>query len=111
MASVELSAAALQDLDGLIETRSLPTNAQERIRRRLEVLEAFPRIGRRLEGRWHGYRVLIGPWRWMLFVYLALDEEDRVLIVTVQDARTGDAVTHDPYRGSRALEAVREDRV
>ncbi len=95
MASVELSAVALQDLDGLIETRSLPSNARERVRQRLEVLEAFPRVGRRLEGRWHSYRVLIGPWRWMLFVYLVLDEEDRVLIVTVQDARTGDAATHE----------------
>ncbi len=95
MASVELSAVALQDLDGPIETRSLPSNARERVRQRLEVLEAFPRVGRRLEGRWHSYRVLIGPWRWMLFVYLVLDEEDRVLIVTVQDARTGDAATHE----------------
>jgi plasmid stabilization system protein ParE len=95
VASVELSAAALQDLDGLIETRSLPANARERIKQRLEVLEAFPRIGRRLEGRWRSYRVLIGPWRWMLFVYLVLDEEDRVLIAAVQDARTGDAATHE----------------
>jgi plasmid stabilization system protein ParE len=95
MASVELSATALQDLDGLIETRSLPSNARERVRQRLEVLEAFPRVGRRLEGRWRRYRVLIGPWRWMLFVYLVLDEEDRVLVVTVQDARAGDAATHE----------------
>ncbi|HEX2070277.1 MAG TPA: type II toxin-antitoxin system RelE/ParE family toxin [Thermoleophilaceae bacterium] len=95
MASVELSAAALQDLNDLIETRSLPSNALDRVKQRLEVLEAFPRIGRRLEGRWHSYRVLIGPWRWMLFVYLVLDEEDRVVIVTVQDARTGDAATHE----------------
>lgn len=95
MASVELSARALQNLDDLIETRSLPANARDRVRQRLEVLEAFPRIGRRLEGSFHSYRVLIGPWRWMLFVYLVLDEEDRVLIVTVQDARTGDAATHE----------------
>lgn len=95
MASVELSARALHNLDQLIETRSLPANARDRVRQRLEVLEAFPRIGRRLEGRWRSYRVLIGPWRWMLFVYLVLDEEDRVMIVTVQDARTGDAATHE----------------
>lgn len=95
MPSVELSAAALQDLDELIETRSLPPSARSRVRHRLEVLEAFPRIGRRLEGRWQSYRVLLGPWRWMLFVYLVLDEEDRVLVVTVQDARTGDAATSE----------------
>jgi plasmid stabilization system protein ParE len=95
VASVELSARALENLEHLIETRSLPASAQDRVRQRLEVLEAFPRVGRRLEGRWHSYRVLIGPWRWMLFVYLVLDEEDRVLIVTVQDARTGDAATQE----------------
>ena len=95
MASVELSARALQNLDHLIETRSLPASARDRVRQRLEVLEAFPRVGRRLEGRWHSYRVLIGPWRWMLFVYLVLDEEDRVLIVTVQDARAADAATQE----------------
>lgn len=95
MATVELSAAALQDLDDLIESRSLPTDAHERVKRRLEVLEAFPRIGRRLEGRWHSYWVLIGPWRWMLFVYVLLDEEDRALIVTIQDARTADAATSE----------------
>lgn len=95
MPSVELSAAALQDLDELIETRSLPPSARSRVRDRLEVLEAFPRVGRRLEGRWQSYRVLLGPWRWMLFVYLVVDEEDRVLVVTVQDARAGDAATSE----------------
>lgn len=95
MATVELSASALQDLDELIDTRSLPPDARERARRRLEVLEVFPRIGRRLEGRWHSYRVLLGPWRWMLFIYLVLDEEDRVLIVTVQDARTVRSATSE----------------
>ena len=95
MASVELSARALQNLEHLIETRSLPANTRDRVRQRLEVLEAFPRVGRRLEGRWRSYRVLIGPWRWMLFIYLVLDEEDRVLIVTVQDARAADAATQE----------------
>jgi mRNA-degrading endonuclease RelE of RelBE toxin-antitoxin system len=95
VASVELSASALQDLDDLIATRSLPGDARERVKRRLEVLEAFPRIGRRLEGRWQTYRVLLGPWRWMLFVYLVLDEEDRVLVVTVQDARAAGAATSE----------------
>ena len=95
MATVELSAAALHDLDELIDTRSLPADTRERVKRRLEVLEAFPRIGRRLEGRWQSHRVLLGPWRWMLFVYLVLDEEDRVLVVTVQDARSAGAATAD----------------
>jgi plasmid stabilization system protein ParE len=93
VATVELSAAALQDLDELIRTRSLPADTRERVKRRLELLEAFPRIGRRLEGRWQSYRVLLGPWGWMLLVYLVLDEEDRVLIVTVRDARAADSAT------------------
>jgi hypothetical protein len=58
VASVELSAAALQDL---IETRSLPADARERTKRHLEVL----------------------------------DEEDRVSVVTVQDARTAHSATSE----------------
>ena len=36
---------------------------------------------------------LVGPWRWMLVVYEYREEEDRVVVVTVQDARSSTAVT------------------
>ena len=31
---------------------------------------------------------MLGPWRWMLVVYVYFDDDDRVVIVTVQDARS-----------------------
>ena len=36
-------------------------------------------------------RFLLGPWRWMLLIYVVLDE--RVVVVTIQDARASAAPT------------------
>jgi len=33
-----------------------------------------------------------GPWRWMLVVYVYFEDDDRVVIVTIQDARSSRAV-------------------
>jgi hypothetical protein len=46
-----------------------------------------------LEGRWEGYRVLLGPWRWLLFVYVYIEADERVVVATIQDARSATAVT------------------
>ena len=51
-------------------------------------LGRFPRLGPELGGRWSGFRFVLGPWRWMLVVYVYFDDDDRVVIVTVQDARS-----------------------
>jgi hypothetical protein len=32
--------------------------------------------------------VLFRPWRWMLLVYAYLDADDRVVVVSVRDARS-----------------------
>ena len=50
-------------------------------------------MGASLDGRWHGYRFILGPWRWMLIVYAYDGEADIVSIATIQDGRTSDAVT------------------
>ena len=50
-------------------------------------------MGQALSGRWEGFRFLLGPWRWMLFVYVYLEAEDRVVVVTIQDARSATSVT------------------
>jgi len=50
-------------------------------------------MGRELSGRWAGMRFLLGPWRWLLLVYVFLETEDRVVVVTIQDARCSSAVT------------------
>ena len=93
MARVELSAAAAEDLEDLIVTHSLPENTRERIQRSLRPLQRFPRMGRELSGSWEGLRVLLGPWRWLLLVYLFDADSDRVVVVTIQDARSSRSAT------------------
>lgn len=93
MARVELAAAAVADLDRLIRTHSLPADTRPRVARALAPLRPFPRLGPELTGRWRGFRFLLGPWRWMLILYVFLEEEDRVVIVTIQDARSSSAAT------------------
>jgi hypothetical protein len=93
VARVELAAVAVEDLDALIRSQSLPDDPRTRVRRCLAQLEAFPRLGPELHGRWAGLRFLLGPWRWMLLVYHFDEAADRCVVVTIQDARTSLSVT------------------
>jgi plasmid stabilization system protein ParE len=88
MARVELAAAAVEDLDRLIRSHSLPVDTRERIKRSIAPLERFPLLGPELGGRWTGFRFLLGPWRWMILVYVYLEDDDRAVIVTIQDGRS-----------------------
>ncbi len=88
MARIELSRAAVDDLERLMLTHTLPADTRERVRRSVQPLERFPLLGAALEGRWEGMRFVLGPWRWLLIVYAYLDEDDRVLVVTIQDGRS-----------------------
>ena len=94
MPRVELARRAIHNLDQLIATHSLPVDTRERVRRSLQPLTAFPELGRETPGRWAGHRVVLGPWRWMLLVYRSDPEHDRVVVVTIQDARTSSAATN-----------------
>lgn len=93
MADVELARAAVEDLDRLIAVLSLPMDTRDRVRRSLAPLDEFPRLGPELTGRWSGTRFLLGPWRWMLLVYEYDEEVDRVVVLTIQDARSSSAAT------------------
>lgn len=93
MAVVVVMPTAATDLAGLIATHSLPPDTRARFRRSVEPLARFPLIGAPLQGRWSGYRFLLGPWRWMVVVYVYDEPADRVAIVTIQDARSGRAST------------------
>ncbi len=93
MARVELAAAAVEDLDALIRSHSLPKDTRAKVVRSLRPLERFPLLGRNLGGRWAGLRCLLGPWRWMLLVYIYIEAEDPVVVVTIQDGRSGSAPT------------------
>jgi len=88
VARVELAAAAVEDLDRLIRSHSLPPDTRERIKRSIAPLARFPLLGVELAGRWTGFRFLLGPWRWMILVYVHLEDDDRVVIVTIQDGRS-----------------------
>lgn len=94
MARVEVSSAAAEDLARLKVTHRLPLDTGERIKRSLRSLARFPRLGTPLEGGgWDGFRFLLGPWRWMVIVYDFDEEQDRVVIVTVQDGRSSSSAT------------------
>jgi len=90
VAQVELAHAAVEDLARLVRTHSLPGDTRERVRISLEPLARFPQLGQELPGRWNGFRFILGPWRWMLLVYVFDVQRDRV---TIQDARTSSAAT------------------
>ena len=87
MVDVGLAPAAVEDLDNLIVVLTLPADTRDRVRRALEPLTTFPRLGSELPGRWEGFRFILGPWRWMIVVYLHVEEQNRVVVVTIQDAR------------------------
>ncbi len=77
----------------MILTHSLPVNTKARVKRSLQALERFPRLGRELEGQWAPLRLVLGPWRWLLIVYFYDESRDAVLILTMQDARSSSAAT------------------
>lgn len=93
MAQVELARTAIEDLDRLVATLSLPSDTRSRVRRCLGPLQDFPLIGAELTERWQDFRFVLGPWRWMLLVYVVDPDADRVVVVTIQDARSSTAAT------------------
>jgi hypothetical protein len=93
VARVELAVVAVEDLASLIRTHSLPPDTRKRVARFLAPLAQFPTMGPALEGPWEGFRFILGPWRWLLLVYVYLETEDRVVVVTIQDARSSTAAT------------------
>ena len=61
------------------------------MRRILRGRATLPNLGRELEGRWVGHRALLALWHWMLLVDRIDDDHDRVVVLTVQDARSSSA--------------------
>jgi len=58
----------------------------------------FPRLGRELDGRWSAYRFILGPWRWLLILYVYEEPRDLVSVVSIQDARSSVAATFHHQR-------------
>ena len=91
MAVIEVTRQAREELLALIETRQLPGDTRKRVSRSLLVLGAYPRAGKQLSGVWRDCRALIGPWGWLIVVYMHFEAEDRVVVIAFDDARTSDA--------------------
>lgn len=93
MATVVVTRRARSDLARLIETRGLPADTRARVRASIEPLASFPQIGKRLMGRWRGFRVILGPWPWTLVVYIHEEAASTVTIVAIHDARSSASAT------------------
>jgi len=96
VASIEITREAREELRELIETRRLPADARERVSRSLLTLHEFPRAGKQLSGVWRECRAIIGPWGWLIVVYMHIEPDDRVVVIAFQDARTSSAATATP---------------
>ena len=95
MAQVIVTPRAVEDLKDLIESLGLPASTLQRVQRSLRVLERFPLAGRALHGPWEGMRFLIGPWPWMINVYVHDSGGDAVSVVAVHDGRSSTAASHE----------------
>lgn len=91
MSAIEVTRQARDELLGLIESRQLPADTWDRVARSLLTLEEFPRAGKQLSGVWRDCRALVGPWGWLIVVYIYIESEDRVVLIAFHDARTSDA--------------------
>jgi plasmid stabilization system protein ParE len=93
VARVVVTESARADLRSMILTHSLPPPTIDRVRAALATLAEFPQLGPALEGRWTGFRLVLGPWPWMLLVYVWDEESDVVSVVTIQNARSASAAS------------------
>jgi len=93
VARVIVTPRAVADLRGLVVALGLAPDALRRVQRSLRMLERFPRAGRELTGRWAGTRFLIGPWPWMVLIYVHDEADDAVYVVAVHDGRSSSSAT------------------
>jgi plasmid stabilization system protein ParE len=92
MARVIVAPSARESLERLIKTHSLPSTTKTRVKRSLNRLGRFPLLGRAIEeGRWSGYRFILGPWRWLVILYRYDEESDTVMVASFEDGRSSTA--------------------
>jgi plasmid stabilization system protein ParE len=93
VARVVVTPGAVEDLNSLVAALGMSESALARVQRSLRILERFPKAGRALSGPWEGNRFLVGPWPWMILVYIHDEPDDAVFVVSVHDARSGSSPT------------------
>jgi hypothetical protein len=91
LAEIRVTPRAQRDVNEAIANLGLPTDTWARIDRSLRVLETFPLAGSALGGRWAPARFVLGPWPWMLLLYVYDKSSDRVHVVAAHDARAATA--------------------
>ncbi len=94
MTRLEWSEQALSGLDRLVLTHSLPADTRARVEASARPLERFPLLGPEIRTLEEGsLRFLIGPWPWLLIIYLYVEAEERIVIVSVEDGRAAQSTT------------------
>jgi hypothetical protein len=93
VARVIVTPQAMRDLHALVDALGLPADALGRVQRSLRILERFSLAGRALTGRWEATRFLIGPWPWMILVYVYDEADDAVFVAAVHDGRSSSSAT------------------
>jgi plasmid stabilization system protein ParE len=89
---LEWSDQALSHLERLVLTHNLPPDARERIEASTQPLRRFPLIGPEIRAAADGsLRFLIGPWPWLVIIYLYIEADERAVIVSVEDGRAATA--------------------
>jgi plasmid stabilization system protein ParE len=90
MARLEWSKRALTSLDQLVLSHHLPADTRDRIEISAHPLQRFPRFGPEIRTLPDGaeLRFLIGPWPWLVIVYLYIESEDRIGGVSIEDGRS-----------------------
>jgi hypothetical protein len=63
------------------------------VRASVRALERFPRLGPEITQVADGneLRFVIGPWPWLVFVYLYDEHDNRVIVVSPEDGRAATA--------------------
>ena len=93
MARLIVTPRAERDVEEAIADLNLPEDTWARIGRSLRLLEDFPLAGRALGGNWSAARFLLGPWPWMILLYVYDEPSERVFLVAVHDARSAASPT------------------
>jgi len=87
VAQIIVTPRAGQDVKEAISAFGLPDDTWTQISRSLKPLEGSPLSGSALKDAAPA-RFVLGPWSWMMLVYIYEESSDEVYVVAVLDARS-----------------------